>query len=308
MDSKELKEYIAKKRDTLSKSSINTYSSILRSLHKQIWGSTDVVPSQFDKTSTVIKHLEDMPSNKRKTILSALVIISGKKEYRDLMMNDIGDYRREIEKQEKTPAQEKSWTSQEEILSKYKQLEKAAVPLMRKGNLTNSEKQKVQDYVILALLSGIHISPRRSKDYVDFKLRNASDDDNYISDNKRQLVFNSYKTSKSYGKQTVPLPTKLRNILNRWAQVNDSDYLLIDSKGQPLGNGTKDSQSGSVKLNQRLERMFNKKVGVNGLRHSFLTEKYQDTEEEKRKKKEKEKIMGEMGSSINMLENYVKND
>ncbi len=308
MDSKELKEYIAKKRDTLSKSSINTYSSILRSLHKQIWGSTDVVPSQFDKTSTVIKHLEDMPSNKRKTILSALVIISGKKEYRDLMMNDIGDYRREIEKQEKTPAQEKSWTSQEEILSKYKQLEKAAVPLMRKGDLSNSEKQKVQDYVILALLSGIHISPRRSKDYVDFKLRNASDDDNYISDNKRQLVFNSYKTSKSYGKQTVPLPTKLRNILNRWAQVNDSDYLLIDSKGQPLGNGTKDSQSGSVKLNQRLERMFNKKVGVNGLRHSFLTEKYQDTEEEKRKKKEKEKIMGEMGSSINMLENYVKND
>ena len=308
MDSKELKEYIAKKRDSLSKSSINTYSSILRSLHKQIWGSPDVEPSQFDKTSTVIKHLEDMPSNKRKTILSALVIISGKKEYRDLMMNDIGDYRREIEKQEKTPAQEKAWTSQEEILSKYKQLEKVAVPLMKKGDLTNSEKQKVQDFVILALLSAIHIAPRRSKDYVDFKLKNATDEDNYISGNKKQLVFNSYKTSKSYGKQTVPLPTKLRNILNRWAQVNDSDYLLIDSKGQPLGNGNKESQSGSVKLNQRLEKMFNKKVGVNGLRHSFLTDKYQETDEEKRKKKEKEKTMGEMGSSLNMLQSYVKND
>jgi integrase len=250
-----------------------------------------------------------MPSNKRKTILSALVIISGgKKEYRDLMMNDIGDYRREIEKQEKTPAQEKAWTSQEEILSKYKQLEKVAVPLMRKGNLTNSEKQKVQDFVILALLGGLHIAPRRSKDYVDFKLRNAADDDNYISDNKKQLVFNSYKTSKSYGKQTVPLPTKLRNILNRWAQVNDSDYLLIDSKGQPLGNGNKESQSGSVKLNQRLEKMFNKKVGVNGLRHSFLTDKYQETEEQKREKKEKEKVMADMGSSVNMIKTYVKED
>ncbi len=308
MDSKELKEYIAKKRDSLSKSSINTYSSILRSLYKQIWGTSEVEPSKFDDTKIVIKHLEDMPSNKRKTILSALVIISGKKEFRDLMMNDIGDYRREIEKQEKTPAQEKSWTTQEEILSKYKQLEKVAVPLMRKGDLTNSEKQKVQDYVILALLSGIHISPRRSKDYVDFKLRNSSDDDNYISDNKKQLVFNSYKTSKSYGRQTVALPTKLRNILNRWAHVNDSDYLLIDSKGQPLGNGTKDSQSGSVKLNQRLEKMFNKKVGVNGLRHSFLTEKYQDTEEEKKKKREKKETLSEMGSSVEMLKNYVKND
>ena len=308
MDSKELKEYIAKKRDSLSKSSINTYSSILRSLHKNIWGTTDVDPTNFDSTSTVIKHLEDMPSNKRKTILSSLVIISGKKQYRDLMMNDIGDYRREIEKQEKTPAQEKSWTTQQEILDKYKQLEKQAVPLLKKGNLTNSEKQKVQDFVILALLSGIHISPRRSKDYVDFKIRNATDDDNYISDNKKQLVFNSYKTSKSYGKQTVPLPTKLRNILNRWAQVNDSDYLLIDSKGQPLGNGNRESQSGSVKLNQRLEKMFNKKVGVNGLRHSFLTEKYQETEDEKRKKREKEKTLSDMGSSVEMLKNYVKND
>jgi hypothetical protein len=306
MDSKELKEYIAKKRDSLSKSSVNTYSSILRSLHKQIWDTADVDPSKFDSTETVINHLEDMPSNKRKTILSALTVISGKKEYRDLMMNDIGNYRREIEKQEKTPAQEKSWTTQQEILDKYKQLEKQAAPLMKKGSLTNPEKQKVQDYVILALLSGIHISPRRSKDYVDFKLRNASEEDNYISDNKKQLVFNSYKTSKSYGKQTVALPTKLRNILNRWSAVNDSDYLLIDSKGQPLGNGNRDSQSGSVKLNQRLEKLFNKKVGVNGLRHSYLTEKYQDTEEEKKKKLEKEKTMKDMGSSVEMIKSYVK--
>ena len=308
MDSKELKEFIAKKRDSLSKSSVNTYSSILRSLHKQIWDTADVDPSKFDSTKTVIKHLEDMPSNKRKTILSALTVISGKKEYRDLMMNDIGEYRREIEKQEKTPAQEKSWVTQDEILAKYKDLERAAAPLLKKGSLTNPEKQKVQDYVILALLSGIHISPRRSKDYVDFKLRNASDDDNYISDNKKQLVFNSYKTSKSYGKQTVPLPTKLRNILNKWAAVNDSDYLLIDSKGQPLGNGNRESQSGSVKLNQRLEKLFNKKVGVNGLRHSYLTEKYQDTEEEKKIKREKEKTMKEMGSSTAMLNTYVKED
>ena len=90
--------------------------------------------------------------------------------------------------------------------------------------------------------------------------------------------------------------------------MNDSDYLLIDSKGQPLGNGNRESQSGSVKLNQRLEKLFNKKVGVNGLRHSYLTEKYQDTEEEKRKKKEKEKTMSEMGSSVEMLKSYVKED
>ncbi len=304
MDSKELKEYISKKRESLSTSSINTYSSILRSLYKQIHGTTDVDPKRFDDSKEVISAMKDLPPNKRKTILSALTVVSGMKEYRDLMMEDISNYRKEISEQEKTPKQKAAWVTQEEIKQTYKQLEKQANTLYKKGSMTNAEKQKYQDYVILALLSGIHIPVRRSKDYVDFKLRNIEEDkDNYIDKSGKKLVFNSYKTSKSYGKQTLPLPTKLRNVLKRWASINDSDYLLIDSNNNPLGNN--DSSHGSVKLNQRLERIFNgKKVGVNGLRHSILSEKYQPMIEQKRKIEEDLK---KMGSSGEMATTYIKN-
>lgn len=304
MDSKELKDYISKKRDSLSNSSVNTYSSILRSLYKQIHGTTAVDPKKFDDSKEVIAAIKDLPPNKRKTILSALTVVSGKREYRDLMMEDISNYRKEINEQEKTPKQKASWVTQEEIGQTYKQLEKQAQALYKKGSLTNAEKQKFQDYVILALLSGIHIPVRRSKDYVDFKLRNVDEDkDNYIDKSGKKLVFNSYKTSKAYGKQTLPLPTKLRNVLKRWASINDSDYLLIDSNNNPLGNN--DSSHGSVKLNQRLERIFNgKKVGVNGLRHSILSEKYKPMIEQKRKIEEDLK---KMGSSGDMATTYIKN-
>ena len=298
MDNQAFKEFLKDKRENLSTSSINTYSSILRSLYKRVFGDGLIEPKKFDQTKTIINHLQDMPANKRKTILSALVIVSGKKEYRDIMMNDINDYKKDMSKQEKSEAQEENWLTQDEIKEKLKELAKIAVPLMMKKNLSNVEIQKVQNYIILALLSGVFINVRRSKDYVDFKIRNVDEDkDNYISKDMKELVFNSYKTSKAYGTQRIKLPTKLKNILKKWIEINPSDYLLIDSTGAPLGGPDK-SSNGSVKLNQRLQKIFGKKSGVNILRHSILSSKYKDVAED----------MKEMGSSTAQLVNYVKKD
>jgi integrase len=307
MDSAKFKEYIKEKRPSLSKSSINTYGSILRSLHRSLKGTDDVDPSLYDSTSQILQHLQDIPPSRRKTVLSALVIVTdgdAQKKYRELMMDDIGEHRKEIEQQTKTPQQQANWVSQDEIGQKYKEYEKMAAALYKKGSLSRKELQDYQQYVILALLSGKHIVPRRAKDYVDMKLRNIDKDkDNYIGD--KQLVFNSYKTSKTYGKQTIPLPTKLKNILKKWALLNPSDYLLIDSNMQPLG-GPDQSSNGAVKLNQRLGRIFDgKKAGVNIMRHSYLTDKFGDTIAQKKKI---EKTLGEMGSSANMLTTYVKED
>jgi len=307
MDSAEFKEYIKEKRPSLSKSSINTYGSILRSLHRSLEGTDEVTPGFFDKTTNVLNHLKDIPPSKRKTVLSALVIVTDgdpQKKYRELMMEDIGEHRNEIEQQTKTPQQQENWVSQEQIAQKYKEYEKMANALYKKGNLTRKEIQDYQQYVILALLSGKHIVPRRAKDYVDMKLRNVDKDkDNYIGD--KQLVFNSYKTAKTYGKQTIALPTKLKNILKKWSQINPSDYLLIDSNMHPLG-GPDQSSNGAVKLNQRLGRIFDgKKAGVNIMRHSYLTDKFGETIAQKRKI---DKTMGDMGSSSNMLTTYVKED
>jgi len=309
MDSPAFKKYIQEKRPSLSKSSVNTYGSILRSLHRQLQGTDDVNPDFFDSSQKIFDHLRDVPPSKRKTVLSALVIITDgdvQKKYRELMMDDIGNHRKEIEQQQKTPQQEANWVTRDEIDKKYKQYEKQANALLKKGELTTKEIQQYQQYIILALLSGKHIVPRRAKDYVDMKIRGNidKDKDNYIDTKNKKLVFNSYKTAKTYGQQSVQLPVKLKNILNKWMLINPSDYLLIDSNMQPLG-GPDQSANGAVKLNQRLGRIFDKKAGVNIMRHSYLTDKFGDTIQ---RNKQIESTMAQMGSSPAMLSTYVKED
>jgi hypothetical protein len=62
----------------------------------------------------------------------------------------------------------------------------------------------------------------------------------------------------------------------------------------------------SVKLNQRLNKIFDeKKVSVNQLRHTYLTNKFGHTIEQKNSI---DNTMSEMGSSANMLDTYVKKD
>ena len=292
----DIKEYIAKKRPTLSKSSITTYASILKNLYKRVYEDEDYQLDKFSKTAPVLAFLKDMPVNKRKTILSALVIITDEKDYRDLMASDVRDYNKEIAKQEKTPAQEASWVEKEEIEGVYKDLKTNADLLMKKKNLTPSDLQQIQNYIIMSVLGYSFISPRRSKDYVDFKIRNINKEnggDNYMEKNK--FIFNSYKTAKTYGTQEVDIPVQLRNIITKWSKINPTDYLLFDANMGKLS---------AVKLNQRINRIFDgKKVSVNALRHSYLTDKFGSTIE---KKKEVAETMEEMGSSSSQLDVYVK--
>jgi integrase len=290
----DIKEYIKSKRPNLGKSSITTYSSILRNLYKNIWGE-GFDPDKFNDAPKVLEHLKDITPNKRKTILSALVIITDNDKYRDKMKDDVNAYNQEIAQQKLTPEQKENWINESDIENVLASLKKTADALYKKRpHLTNAELQQIQNYIIIALLSGQYIPVRRSKDYCDFKIKNINKEtDNYIDGN--ELVFNSFKTAKAKGQQRLPYPIKLRNILKKWIDINPTDYLLFDQNFNPLT---------AVKLNQRINKLFGeKKVGVNGLRHSILTEKFGDVIA---KKKEIEKVMNDMGSSANMLTTYVK--
>jgi len=292
----DIKAYIAKKRPTLSASSITTYASILKNLYKRVFGDGDVNLDQFEKTEPVLKYLADMPPNRRKTILSSLVIITDKKPYRDLMATDVRDYNRDISKQEKTPQQEASWVESADVKAVSEDLKRNADLIMKKKSITPNDLQQIQNYIIMCVLGSLYIKPRRSKDFVDFKIRNVDKEtDNYMDKNK--FVFNSYKTAKTYGKQEVEIPVQLRNIITKWSKINPTDYLLFDANMNKLS---------SVKLNQRLNRIFDgKKVGVNQLRHTYLTDKFGDTINQK---KELANTMEEMGSSSAMADTYIKKD
>jgi len=290
-----IKDYIKEKRPTLGASSITTYSSILRSLYKKVFGDGEIDPSKYEDTKSILKALDGLPPNKRKTILSALVIITDNKDYRELMLSDVREYNKEISLQQKSDTQKENWVEGGDIKSVFEDCRRAADALFKKKNHTPADLQTIQSFIIMSLLGGQFISPRRSKDFTDFKIKNATDKDNYIEGNN--LVFNSYKTSKTYGQQKVAIPIKLRNILNKWIAINPTEYLLFDANYNPLS---------SVKLNQRLNKLFDgKKVGINGLRHTYLTDKFGDTIAQK---KAVANTMEAMGSSPAMLTTYVKEE
>ena len=291
-----LKQYLHTKRPTLSKSSLTTYASILKNLYIKVFGEEAIDFQKFDETDKILAFLKDIPPNRRKTILSSLVIITEKKPYRDLMLEDVRDYNKEIHKQEKTPEQQASWVNTNQVREIWEGLKKDANLLYKKKSLKPADLQQIQSYVILSLLGGIFIPPRRSKDYVDFFIRDIDKKtQNYLEKNK--MIFNSYKTARTYGQQFVEIPKPLQSILKKWISVNPTKYLLFDANMNPLS---------SVKLNQRLNKIFDeKKVSVNQLRHTYLTNKFGHTIEQK---SEVANTMSEMGSSSNMLDTYVKKD
>jgi hypothetical protein len=291
-----IKSYIAEKRNTLSKSSINTYASILKNLYKRVFEDEDYNLEKFNNTEPVINHLQNIPPNKRKTILSALVIITDKKPYRDLMLEDVRAYNKEIDTQTKSDTQKENWIEGDGINTLYSELKQDAESLYKKKTHTSADLQQIQNFIMVSLLGGIYIPPRRSKDYVDFKIKNIDKEkDNYLDKNK--MVFNSYKTAKTYGRQEVEVPKQLKSILTKWYKINPTEYLLFDSNMNQLS---------SVKLNQRFNKMFDgKKISVNALRHSFLTEKYKDVSLQNKKL---ENDMEDMGSSSNMASTYIKLD
>ena len=292
-----LKEYLSREKPNLSASSITTYNSILTNLYKKVFDDMTIELKKFKETEPILKYLQDIPFNKRKTILSALLLVSpNEKKYRDLMLDDIHTYNDEQEKQIKNEKQEHNWVDSNEIEKKWETLKKNAMILYKKQQKTVQDYQEIQSFILLSLLGGLFTPPRRAKDFTDFKIKSIDKTKhNYID--KNQMIFNSFKTAKFYGEQKVLVSPELKKILTKWISVNPTDYLFFDSFFQPLS---------SVKLNQRLNKLFdNKRISVNALRHSYLSNKYQNTIEPN---KELENDLTSMGSSILQQKVYIKKD
>ena len=293
--SDKIKELIIKNKPNISKSSITTYNSILKNLYKKVFGDEPIDIEKFDHAPPILSYLRDLEPSKRKTILASLVVITDNKKYRDQMMKDIEEYKSKESKQMKSEKQDNSWLTTTDLYDVHEILKHNAELLLQKNNLNMSDLQEIQNYVIICVLGGMYIPPRRSKDYVDFKIKDIDPDkDNYIENKK--MIFNSYKTSKTYQRQEIPIPPELMKILKQWINLNHTEYLFYDNNCKKMTN---------VKLTQRLNKLFGKKASVNQLRHTYLSDKYQDTI---KLNKDMADDMKAMGSSRNQEAIYIKKD
>ena len=82
----QLREKIIKSRPKLGDNSIKTYVSTLSSFYKRM--NANNIDFFSENIRDVLQTLKEVESNKRKTLLSALFILTGEDDYKKLMLSD----------------------------------------------------------------------------------------------------------------------------------------------------------------------------------------------------------------------------
>jgi integrase len=265
---KEIVNAIKENKQDIKDGTLKTYVSLLKSLYyKHHDKSSEINTDWFHKQDEVIELLKDKPGSSRKTTYAALIAICPNEKndkYRKAMMEDSKEYSQWVSTQQKSKAQDENWKSFDEIKKVYDNFYLKVKPLLNsKEPLSTKDFVILQDFIILALTSGVFIAPRRSLDWCEMKIKNVDKaKDNYID--KNEFVFNQYKTAKFYSTQKVEIPKALKTILNKYIKLNPNEYLIADNTGKKLSN---------VRLTQKLNALFDSKISTSLLRHIYLTEK-----------------------------------
>ena len=253
------------------------------------------------------------PSTRRGYYVSAIVALKTEPEkykeeinyYSDILSKlnqEINDF---LKTNEKTPKQAKNMVSLRLLLKKQREYKnKISNKLLNeKTNFTPSEKKLVKQYLIASLFT---LQPPIRLDYSPMKIiRDKSldnDKDNYLyvrGKNKKEFIFNSFKTSNSKGKTTMKVLPPLNKVINLWLKVNKTDNFIPNSRGGEL------SSNSLGKLIPTVFDIADKHITLNTIRHIYITDKI-DIDAVKREEDKKAKLAAQMLHSVSMQKQYAK--
>ncbi len=293
MDRTELSEMLKIKRPNLTENSLKSYTSTLWNLNKKVFDKDKINLEDLNNTEKVLEFLETKPIASYRSNLSALINITENALYKELLMDKTKEYEDEKGKNEMNEKQKEQSISQDEIMIKYKELETASKKLYKKKDtMTKADKQSIQNYIIMSLMSGIYMPPRRLLDFTEMKINNIDKaKDNWIDFKKKKIYYNVFKNSGTIGQQVEELPKPLATILKKWIKINTTDYMLFNGDGNKLSN---------VTLHDRVKNITG--TNNNAFRHSFVSDKYQPLIDLNHGL---EKDMKKMGSSSGMMNHYL---
>ncbi len=288
---------IKEERPNISENSLKAYTQNLKKLHKTIMKNDTISSLDFLKDyDNVIKTLSDRNKNTMKNYLVAVVIIlqSNKTKYEDI----IEKYQQKIkqiqeivndtyDENKKTEKQKDNWINYSEILKLLRKMKKDTKELLEKDNLTNKEKDLIQQYLVHYLYSGKPF-PIIRNDFAEMKIVNEGDtldsDKNYFVIRKQGLPYfqlNEYKTAKYQGEKIIPVKDiELRKLINKWVKITNSGYLLINI----TTNTPMKSNAITKYLNKIYKKHFDKKISTSLLRSIYITNKYNGNLNQKQKK------------------------
>lgn len=297
-----INEILEVNKPDVAPSTRKTYASILRTLHKKMYGlSSEITHNCFSNEDDIVDNLTDVEPKKRKTILSAVLAFNGddfpSNKLRQLLMDDSTHSKKENSKQVKNDKQKQNWIDMDEVKKVFEKKYALVKPIMKMKELTKAHYFLWTELIILALTTGIFFPPRRSTDWVMLKIRNYDPDtDNWVDMKRKEFVINQYKTSKFYNTIKIPIPAKLWTILKPYIALNtDSDWLLTNKGGEKIT---------APRLTQILNKLFDKSISTSMLRHIYLTDKLGNIP----KLNLLQELADEMGHNILQQQEYILHD
>lgn len=317
-----LKKAIDERRN-IKENSLRAYIISIKKLHSAIFGDDKEIKNiDFLKDEDkVLDAIKDLKLNTQKNYLSAVIVsldaMDDKKyekeltEYREYLDKLNKAYQEELSENKKTEDQEENWVSMKnlkKVMNSYKSdLTDRNVFKKDKGTLTKKQMDILQMWVVANLYLHDDNPPIRL-DYGGMKIisendyDDLSDDDletnNYLvvkSRTNKYFHFGNFKTKKSHGTKKIPVGKVLNSVLNIWLKFNETDHLLIDSRGNPMS---------SNQLSKYIAKTFEptgKRVTANLLRHIYISEKHPVKENE-----EKKETADKMLHSVGTQEKYSK--
>lgn len=183
--------------------------------------------------------------------------------------DEIGELKKQ--QSEKSMKQKDNWISQAEIVKIKEDLGNQASKIAKKGEVSRQEYNILIQNMLLSLY--VNLPPRRASDYALMKYSNGGDDKfNYFTD-KNMMIFNNYKTSKTYGKQEI-------DVSKNKALLKDMKMYLKHRKPECKGNDMLITKYNGVAFNtvnditRTLNKIFGKNISTNMLRNIYVSEKY----------------------------------
>lgn len=267
----------------------STASSYLRTLitlnDKKLFKTLSFLRKKEDIMTKIAEYADSTQKTILGAITSVLTLYMDRptfkglhKFYYDKMMSKSKE-QREQQTGEKNEKQKENWIEWKDILEKSVELRKKLSELAKKKTLTAKESDEVLQTLVLCLY--VCIPPRRNQDYLNMSVvkkwdESLAKDTNYLDLTGERFIFYKYKTAKKYGKQEVPIPEELLDVLVVYLKNHQSSKesvpFLVNAKGEPL--------TAVNSITRILNKTFKKKLGSSMLRHIFLTDKYGEQKEE----------------------------
>lgn len=253
---KSISDALASKRE-LTPSTLRTYTSLLSNIAVRL--HADGPGFWVEEAEKILEYIANLEKPQtRKTILSALVVLTGDDRYRLKMLENINEVNKIYREQKVDP----------ERVSKLKSF--AEIQAIHDNHMnaykSNPTHENTINVLISGLMSGVYpgCPPRRLMDYSEMRIRNMDKkEDNYST--ATLLTFHKYKTAKHDQAKglvaSMPVPEPLRAILRKWVKLNTTDWLLLNQNGQKFSSSS---------LNKRLTSIYG--FGCDMLRSIYLSD------------------------------------